>query len=81
MSYWQEQPDVEKLAYAFENVYMLASRKRTVTHRYVDGKAIPIGPRSEDSDWDHVIRFCENAGLRHSIVRTAAQADRKVLGE
>jgi hypothetical protein len=60
---------------ALENCYMLARRKRTIVHEYkkdVNGKeiAIPIGPKSTDTDWDNIIRFCEQAGLKQSIVRT-----------
>ena len=68
MSAWLEL-DQEKMRRALQNIYMLASLKRTVVHRYENGKSIPIGPKSDDSDWDHIIRFCESAGLRHSIVR------------
>lgn len=60
---------------ALEDMYMLARRKRTVTHHYPDsGPPEQIGPKSDDTDWDHVIRLCEKAGLRPSIVKIARES-------
>lgn len=51
---------------------MLAMRKRVVVHRYhQDGSSEPIGPKSDDADWDHIKRFCEQAGLKSTIIREA----------
>ncbi len=70
MPQWTEL-DAKKMRCALENAYMLARRKRAIMYRYVDGKdPEPIGRRSEDADWDHIIRFCETAGLKESILRT-----------
>lgn len=70
MSQWAIQ-DKEKMRMAIENIYMLANRKRVVIHNYNSGKPVAIGPKSDDTDWDHIIRFCESAGIRQSIIRTA----------
>ena len=73
MSQWDKEPDIATLKRALQNCYMLAARKRTVVHRYeiIDGKevAIPIGPKSDDPDWDRIIHFCESTGISHSIIR------------
>lgn len=73
MSNWIEQ-DTNKMRQELENIYMLALRKRAITNRYPEGfpevPARPIGPKSADEDWDHIIRFCEQAGLRSSVLRT-----------
>jgi len=63
------------MRHELENVYMLARTKRAVRHRYDnDGKVLgQIGPKSDDADWDHIIRFCEQAGLKPTILRTMAQ--------
>ncbi len=63
--------DAMALLLALENIYLLARRKRCVIHRYVKDVAIPIGPKSEDADWDVVIKWCEQAGLKPRIIRTA----------
>lgn len=72
MSNWIEK-DPEKMRHELENIYMLARRKRAITHQYPEGfpavAAIPVGPKSDDQDWDHIIRFCEQAGLRPSILK------------
>ena len=68
---WKSDPDINKMKMALKNCYMLAKRKRTVVHRYLEnGQAVSIGPKSEDADWDHIIRFCEGTGLRMSIIKT-----------
>jgi hypothetical protein len=72
---WEKEPDIKKLKRAIENCYMMAKRKRTIIHRYysdeLTGKvhSYPIGPKSTDEDWDHIIRFCESTGLKMSILR------------
>lgn len=72
---WTEQ-DKEKMRRALEDCYMLARRKRAITHRYPEGKPPEqIGPKSDDADWDHIIRFCEQAGLQSSILRTMEKKD------
>lgn len=66
--------DPKVMRHELENIYMLARMKRAIRHRYPEGfpevPAEQIGPKSDDSDWDHIIRFCEQAGLRASILRT-----------
>lgn len=64
--------DPERMRHELENIYMLARVKRAKRHRYDnDGKFIGlIGPKSDDEDWDKVIKFCEQAGLRATIIRT-----------
>lgn len=70
MSNWIEQ-DADKMRHELENIYMLARMKRVIVYRYPEGgEPEPIGPKSSDPDWDHIIRFCERAGLRQSICRT-----------
>lgn len=73
MANWVEQ-DANKMRHELENIYMLARKKRAIRHSYPDGfpdvPAVPIGPKSNDKDWDHIIRFCEQAGLRDSILKT-----------
>ena len=62
------------MRHELENVYMLARMKRAIRYRYPEGfpevPAEPIGPRSDDPDWDNIIRFCEQAGLKPTILRT-----------
>lgn len=63
---------VRKLELAIENCFMLASRKRCIRHTYNDdGTTTPRGPKSDDADWDHIIRFCRAVGVSESILRTA----------
>lgn len=73
MAQWTEQ-DANRMRHELENIYMLARMKRAVRHRYPEGfpevPAEPIGPKSDDPDWDHIIRFCEQAGLRPTVLRT-----------
>lgn len=63
------------MRHELENIYMMARMKRAVRHRYPEGfpevPAEQIGPQSDDPDWDHIIRFCEQAGLRPTILRFA----------
>lgn len=70
--HFKSEPTVERLKFSIKNIYMMAKRKRSVIHRYEkDGTPIPIGPASDDSDWDHVIRFCELTGVTMDVVRLA----------
>lgn len=62
---------IRKLELALENCLMLAARKR-VSRTTFDSNGNPIGktgPKSEDADWDHIVRFCHEAGVKHSILR------------
>jgi hypothetical protein len=34
-----------------------------------------VGPKSDDADWDHIRRFCEQAGLRPSILKVNPAPD------
>lgn len=73
MAEWTKEVSEKELKHEMENIYMLARLKRTVTHDYTDpANPIPRGPKSNDPDWDHIIRFCEQAGLKVSILRTAS---------
>ena len=68
----QDPNRVRKLEMAIENCLMLASRKRATRWTYPKGgDPVPVGPRSDDADWDHIIRFCRVVGLEESILRTA----------
>lgn len=72
---WKRDDDpkrVRRLELALENCLMFARRKRAMRHTYnaVDGTCTAIGPRSDDADWDHIIRFCHDAGVSDSILRT-----------
>lgn len=73
MSQWVEWNE-NKMRHELENIYMLARKKRAVVYAYPrdfpNVPATPIGPKSDDADWDHVIRFCEQAGLRPTVLRT-----------
>lgn len=64
---------VRKLELAIENCFMLARRKRAIRYTYPTdgGDPIPRGPRSDDADWDHIVRFCRSVGVEESILRTA----------
>lgn len=74
---WKVDPDpnrVRKLELALENCLMLARRKRANRHTYnADGTVTPRPPKSDDTDWDHVIRFCHDAGVQESILRTQGE--------
>lgn len=73
MPQWTKESERDRRR-ALENIFMLAKRKRVVTHYYEGDKIIKtIGPKSDDADWDHIIRFCEEAGLQSSIIRAAAK--------
>lgn len=73
MAEWIEQ-DANKMRHELENIYMLACKKRAARYHYPEGfpevPAESIGPTSTDKDWDHIIRFCEQAGLRPIILKT-----------
>lgn len=71
----QLQDENKRLRLSLEDCYMLARRKRTVTYHYDSGKRVPEGPRSDDTDWDHIVRFCERAGLKPSILRATSAGD------
>lgn len=72
MSRWVEQ-DVNKMRHELENIYMLAGMKIAVRYRYPAGfpkvPAVPIGPESDDPDWDRIVRFCEQAGIRPTVIK------------
>lgn len=70
MPKWSQE-DIRKMKYALENCFMLANRKRSVTYTYPAGglDPVPNGPRSDDADWDHIVRFCKDAGLSESVIR------------
>lgn len=64
--------DPKQVRSALESCYMLARMKRVITFNYNDpDNPRRIGPKSDDTDWDHIIRICEEAGLIATIVRTA----------
>lgn len=73
MPEWIEEVDERKVQRALENCYMMARRKRATVYSYPNGALdpVPIGPKSDDTDWDRIIRFCEDVGLRSTILRTA----------
>lgn len=64
----------DNMRHELENIYMLARMKRVARYRYPEGflkvPAEQVGPASDDPDWDHVIRFCEQAGLKPTVLRT-----------
>jgi hypothetical protein len=63
--------DPDALLLALKDCYAIARRNRAHRRGYAeDGSIIDKGPKSDDADWDHVIRFCERAGLKESIIRT-----------
>lgn len=78
-----KEPTIKELKNALMDCYMLASRQRAVSHSYAkedfDGNVVVAkhGPKSKDETWDHIIRFCEQAGLRMSIIK----CDHKAGGE
>lgn len=67
----ENDPDrVRKLELALENCFMLARRKRCNRSTFnSDGTITPIGPKSDDADWDHITRFCRDVGISESILR------------
>lgn len=56
-----------------------SKKEAAVVHKYPlsfpDDPATPIGSKSSDEDWDHIIRFCEQAGLRNTILRAMSEVD------
>jgi hypothetical protein len=57
---------------ALENIYMLAKRERNRAAKSDVAGRIPPHPSVEI--WNHVIRFCESAGCRSSVLRDAVSA-------
>lgn len=55
----EEFDTIDKLKLALENCYILARRQR---RNFADDTADAIS-------WDHIIRFCEAAGCKSSILR------------
>lgn len=65
---------LRKLELALENCMMLARRKRAIRHTYqTDGKIVPKGPKSDDSDWNHIARFCREGGSCLTAQRCAGE--------
>jgi hypothetical protein len=74
--YFKTEPTIAQLKRCVINCYVIAKRNRMVIHKFEyseNGESIdkPIGPRSDDPEWDHIIRFCEELGLTPSILRLA----------
>ena len=72
MPEFTREPTIDELKRALSSCYFLACRKRCVTYDYADPEnPRPIGPKSDDADWDHIKRFGEGVGLTLSIVRAS----------
>jgi hypothetical protein len=77
---WNKELNIDVAKHVIENCYMLAKKKRHIVHTYEKGPTgeiipIPVGPKSEDTDWDHIIRFCESAGVQTSILHGQELSD------